>query len=515
MIDDVDYLLENNEKDSMVLYIDSSLRNKLYYPNANEYTIQFEQPFKNVYGFEVIDGAIPNTMYNIDVYNNKINFTTIIKSGTTISSTNTYNEFNEIFTCKTLISMFNSEIENYIIVGYKDNLETIVNETTDPGINRNYAIFYKDQLTNISIGRKYSQIEKEYYFFKYKNVEYAVIRSIDNEELINILKEQEFSFDPLTGVIIYYRIIFVDSVTYAKAKLSGAYIVTINNYRKELALGNYDILSITNDLSDIMNTYFIDVEPTTSPPKKEGKIMMSSRNYFLLNASIGGILESMGFDTRPSFSETSSNFKSWVIGDNFMVYGGVIDTTLSSLSYKIISPGLINLLGERFCILRIKELEDHLFGSYSYMSFTPGIGMFKMTAGAGGVTNLRFDYTNLVRKPFHPIGKLDRLSLKFETAKGHLYDFKGVNHQLMFIIKFFVPSKKEKFTKSILNPNYDPNIMKYLSNNRTIQYKEDSDDEEDFDNDDYYQMYKKELDDLDYSESSDEEHGEDDSEEEI
>ena len=51
MIDDIDYLLENSEKDSMVLYIDSSLRNKLYYPSANEYTIQFSQPFKYVYGF--------------------------------------------------------------------------------------------------------------------------------------------------------------------------------------------------------------------------------------------------------------------------------------------------------------------------------------------------------------------------------------------------------------------------------------------------------------------------------
>jgi hypothetical protein len=127
--------------------------------------------------------------------------------------------------------------------------------------------------------------------------------------------------------------------------------------------------------------------------------------------------------------------------------------------------------------------------------------MFKVAANSGGVTNLRFDYTSLVRKPFHPVGKLDKLTLRFETAKGHLYDFKGVNHQLMFIIKYLVPSKKLKFTKSILNPNYDPNIMNYLANNRSIEYKEDSDDEEEFDEEEYYQMYKKELDNLDYETS--------------
>ena len=150
------------------------------------------------------------------------------------------------------------------------------------------------------------------------------------------------------------------------------------------------------------------------------------------------------------------------------------------------------------------------------MNFTPGVGMFKMAASQGGVTNLRFDFVTLVRKPFHPIGKIDKLTLRFETSTGNLYDFKGVNHQLMFNIKFFVPAKKEKFTKSILNPNYDPNIIKYFANNRTMECKEDSDDEDEANadkEDEYYQMYKKELDELDYSSSEDS--GSDDSEEDV
>jgi hypothetical protein len=231
--------------------------------------------------------------------------------------------------------------------------------------------------------------------------------------------------------------------------------------------------------------------------------MFSSKNYIVINSAKGKLVETLGFDIYPPSAETSENYKSWLIGDNYSVFGGIIDTTITTTTtYKIVSPGLINLLGERFCLLRIKELEDHLFGSYSYMNFTPGIGMFKMSASLGGVSNLRFDYTSLVRKPFHPIGKLDKLTLKFETANGNIYDFKGVNHQLMFIIKFLVPSKKGKFTKSILNPNYDPNIMTYLSNNRNIAYKEDSDDEEDDLEDDYYKLYKKELDNMDYTSSS-------------
>lgn len=503
MIDDIDYLLENSDKDSIILYVDSSSRNKLYYPNASEYTIQFNQPFKNVYGFEVIDGSIPNTMYNIDVYNNKIYFTTVVKSPVSLIPINTYDIFNEIHTSSTLINMFNKIEENYIIVGSEVNLSIFVSTINVSNISKNHAIFYKDSMQT-NIVKRNKQIFGEFYFFTFKDIDYAIQNIPENADIINVLEQNEFYLDLNTMILYYYTVHLVDEVTFNNAKTAGSYISVINNYRRELAIGNYDILTITNDLNNLVNRFFVDVAPTTAPPKKEGKMMFTSVNYLLINTNVKGISESLGFDVYPPSVESSINYKSWKIGENYMVYGAVTDPT-NPLNYQVVSPGMINLLGERFCILRIKELEDHLFGSYSYMNYTPGIGMFKMAAGPGGITNLRFDYSSLVRKPFHPIGKIDKLTLRFETSNGNLYDFKGVNHQLMFIIRFLVPSKKIKFTKSILNPNYDPNIMEYLSNNRTIEYREDSDDEEEFDGEKYYQQYKKELETLDYTSSSEDE----------
>lgn len=512
MIDDVDYLLENSEKDSMVIYVDSSLRNKLYYPNANEYTIQFDQPFKNVYGFEVIDGTIPNTMYNIDVYNNDMYLTTVVKSSASLVPINAAALFTQVHTAATFVGMFNQDEENYIAIGSRANLSPLVDNANLASVSKNHAVFYKDTIDGSAIVKRTKQTEEEFYFFRYNNKNYAVDRA--NAQLVSVLEKGEYYIEAETMLVHYYAVNFVDQLTFRNIRSGGAFMAIVNNYRRSLSVGNYDILTITNDLSDIVNPLSVDIEPTTSPPKKEGKMMLSSSHYVVLNAAKGGIIESLGFDTYPPSSENSSNYRSYVIGSNYMVYGGVIDPTSTSLRYRIISPGLINLLGERFCILRIKELEDHLYGSYSYMNFTPGIGMFKMAAGQGGITNLRFDYTSLVRKPFHPIGKVDKLTLRFETAKRYLYDFKGVNHQMMFIIKFLVPSKKERFTKSILNPNYDPNIMQYMSKHRSIEYAEDSDDEEEFDEDDYYKMYKKELDDMDYSTSEDEHDSDSDSSEE-
>ena len=74
----------------------------------------------------------------------------------------------------------------------------------------------------------------------------------------------------------------------------------------------------------------------------------------------------------------------------------------------------------------------------------------------------------------------------------------------MFNIKFYVPTQKINFGKSILNPNYDPDFLKYMAANKAIQYREDSDEEEEFDNDKNYTNYKLELQKYDYS-SSDEE----------
>jgi hypothetical protein len=198
------------------------------------------------------------------------------------------------------------------------------------------------------------------------------------------------------------------------------------------------------------------------------------------------------------------------VGENTNVFAAISNSTYGS-GYVIVAPGIVNLLGDRYVILRCPEIEDHLLGSYSYIKSTPGLGLFKLAAAQNDVTHLRFDFVNLVRKPFHPIGKLTKLTFKFQTQSGDLYDFKGVNHQIMFVIKFLVPSQKHTFYKSILNPNYDANFIKYMSTSRTIENKEDSDEEQDYTTKENIIRYKKEIQQYDYS-SSDDEGGSDDSE---
>lgn len=503
MIDDVDYLLQNSVEQSVSMYIDSGLRDKLIYPYPNDYTVTFDQPFKNVFGFEVLDGSMPSTMYNVDVYNNDVYFTIIKKSPNNVNSINSKTFFSEIITSTTFINMYNDGDGTFILIGTVANFNTYTSITNT---NPKYKIFIRNISTDIPIVKKKRQISDEYYIFTFNNIEYALQINDENQPTIDILLNNEYHISLNSNGLydlVYYDIYDINLAIYSQISAAGNFIISISNYHVFLPLGNYDITTITSALNDLFNPFAIDVQPTTSPAKQEGKILFSSANMIILNGAKGSLIgTTLGFDSYPQFTTDGNNFNPIIIGNNNQLFESIIDTSVTTdISYKLVSPGLVNLLGERFCILQIHDLQDHIDGSFAYTKFNPGIGIFKMASSAGGITNLRFDYIALVRKPFHPIGKLSKLRLQFFTKDGNPYDFKGVNHQLLFVIKFRVPVPKVTFTKSILNPNYDGDIMQYLSKNENIENKEDSDDEQEFNTDQHYLTYKKELDKYDYSSS--------------
>ena len=71
-IEDIDYLYKNSIKESVVTLIDSSTRNKFLYPKSNSYTIDFDEPFRYVYGVDILEASIPVSMYQIDKTNNTL-----------------------------------------------------------------------------------------------------------------------------------------------------------------------------------------------------------------------------------------------------------------------------------------------------------------------------------------------------------------------------------------------------------------------------------------------------------
>jgi hypothetical protein len=292
---------------------------------------------------------------------------------------------------------------------------------------------------------------------------------------------------------------------YEAISVANDYQLLIKNLNRYLEHGNYDVSTLRNDMNDAWNDVNLYIESTTAVERKQGKYVFMSPDFFIFNAKKSNIGNNLGFSTIPE-SDEFALYEAWTIGNNTNLFAAIYNT--EEIQYKIFAPGLVNLLGERFLILRCKEIEDHLLGSLAYTSYTQGVGIFKLAASYNDVTNLRFDFVSLVRKPFHPIGKLSKLTFRFEMSDGRLYDFKGVNHQMLLMVKYMVPTQKMKFERSVLNPNYDSNFLRYMNKHmggmHDTTYNENSEEEEEFDTTDYYQQYKKEFEKHDYSTSEEE-----------
>jgi hypothetical protein len=122
--------------------------------------------------------------------------------------------------------------------------------------------------------------------------------------------------------------------------------------------------------------------------------------------------------------------------------------------------------------MRCPEIEEHLYRSLSYSKNTLGIA--KIRVDSVGINSEKLTITKLPVREFHPIGKLSRMSFRFETSKGGLYDFKGLNHNIIFAIFYYEPIQKNIPKNSILNPEYKMNYLDYLYKQEEIEG--DSDD---------------------------------------
>jgi hypothetical protein len=151
--------------------------------------------------------------------------------------------------------------------------------------------------------------------------------------------------------------------------------------------------------------------------------------------------------------------------------------------YVITSPGIVYFIGNKYIIMRCPEIEEHLYRSLSYSKNALGLAKFRVDSI--GINSEKLTITKIPVREFHPIGKLSRMSLRFETNKGTLYDFKGINHNIIFAIFYYEPIQKNVPTNSILNPEYKMNYLDYLYKQEEIEGDSDDDNEdsEDFSRD--------------------------------
>jgi len=136
---------------------------------------------------------------------------------------------------------------------------------------------------------------------------------------------------------------------------------------------------------------------------------------------------------------------------------------LFTTKFSITPPGIINFATENYVTLHIKEIEEHIRGSYDANDVSPGIAMLNVDVQSGYADNAT-EFTRVEYKEFHPIGKLSKLHFRLQRKlTQELYDCKGVDVHYLLSIKMLNPSKlNNQKLEYTLNPNYDPDYQGFM-----------------------------------------------------
>ena len=241
----------------------------------------------------------------------------------------------------------------------------------------------------------------------------------------------------------------------------------------------------------------LDILSVSTPSDLTNSIYFISQYPFILDMHRSTMAEVLGFDLYTNEKENLKEpmkkkytFKEYNKKVNFEK---LYHSTVNNVGLHIIkAPGMMYLIGYKYLLLRCPEIEEHLYRSLSYTKYN--LGLAKIRINSYGYNDEKTSFLKVPLREFHPIGKLSRITLRFETESGELYDFKGVNHNIVFAIYYYEPKQEIMVTKSILNPEYNPNFINYLYKQEE-QEGESDDDQEDLsrDNIDIYKKHELEY----------------------
>jgi hypothetical protein len=536
-IEDIDYLKKNSRKESYTFLVDSASRDKEHYPTPSSYVVNFSTPFQYVVGLEVIDASIPRTQYNIDITNNTLTF---MINDLTLNNTPyscNLHRFKTVaiepgdYSIQTLIPQLNSILTDYV------QTSNVVIDRTVPSNNSNLYIgsitaspvsnppdiknlikftcpypFVFDMLNSTAAetlgfdmftqSNESLKTPLQQRYVRYDNLWSSNLLPPDNTQNRQLyhsvdlppsvsLGVQSLVFNGPRGVInkvpIVAGSVVTQSFTVTTAKVylsaisvafSGLGTVAWAIYKdiggqpggsnRLVAQGTIEIYQSDGTLSPSEDV-------PTNPPAllPSGKYWISFTPTASTSPDAALLYNDVPVPTEILMNSTPTGWNIVKLGD--LNATGSIQITTADEYHTLISPGTYNLIGERYIILRCPEIEENAFRSLAYSSQFLGLAMFRL--GINGISDNPVSHVKVPTREFHPIGKLSRMSLSFQTVNGKTYDFKGVNHTITFALYYLEPHSQVSFTQSIINPNYTGDFMKYLLDQEDKEGDSDDQDE--------------------------------------
>jgi hypothetical protein len=380
----------------------------------------------------------------------------------------------------------NNNLTNLIVRdnNYEQKYYTInINEFEWNNFNINFEELLSD--TVIIVDNYYYKILPSYFYIANKDYYYP-------NDVLNINNENDYQ--KLLDLFFELFVIEIPIGNYTLNRL----IVALNTQFREVI--NRKILNRKiEDVEDnkfLINTDNFELElqcsGNTIPADIQNILKFEANRNIILDMNKSTLNKTLGFYSKVSDDLQYSNNYTYLNINKINIYEKFYHSIKIDNKYRIIALGIVYLIGSEYIILKCPEIEEHLYGSLSYTKNT--VGLAKIRVSNWGLNEETTSYLKLKLREFHPIGKLSKITLKFENAEGLLYDFRGVNHNIVFAIYYYSAKQKQNFEKSVINPEYKMNYIdyKYLQE----ENEEDSDIENDINDsvisiEDYKKMEKK------------------------
>jgi len=488
-IEDLDYLYENSVKENVIILVDSAKRNKDYWLEPNEFQIDFVEPFKYVYGVEILDLNIPRTVYGIDSQNNtlliyKLDIDGHFKPTTVIIESRDYTIGELIIVLNSQLRILKIECKISLESASDENRKSILEFTVtkdvdddDEDVNEdNPKPFYID-IKGSSMGTTLgfdSISQKEYNDWYTKLPSNPFLHgsnknsfAITNKDVL-VDNKHVFGCIPMSPTITTKELVDIQDLNMSET----GYVTKI----QDLNMSETGYVTKIQAISDTASSSSIEIEFYQEDVLKYEITLDNTRpNEYIFELDTS--------NTAYIFDVLNISGSGWSIQSNTVL----TDVRLTIYDFKkltLISPGIVTLLGDRYVTIHCDEIENHLKGSMMYNTYSPGLALVNL--GVLGYSQTRVDFYSVNYKEFHPLGKLTNLKISVRNPYGKLYNFRNVNWHMLMCIKFYVPKQKKMFKQSVLNPNYNLNYVQYQIEKdgirtRELQDETDSETEEELD----------------------------------
>lgn len=442
-VEDLHFLAKHSVEEQFIMYVDSSRRDRSQHPTPSSYTVTFTEPFRHVVGMEVLDVLVPRTMYNVDKDVNTLVFDIEGVGLVTVRVDP------QDYSMDTVADGFNVAAAKALAGRATLRAEP---KTPDNPLDSGKLVFSCNRPFTLDLSASSMR-------------EVIGFDEPCRPDIASASDGHTFLGTDRAGAII--RPGAVDTIYFPMMSKDA-----------ELTAGETAVYSFSYPRDSVIEAtelveglaHRVELRRTPDGPD-EFPYVMAGVTYELSVVVSDGGTTIFASDTSTFLSDRSSSQVS-----------PLSSVSLRATSHTLEPPGLVVLTGHRCIMLRCPEVEQHINSSYIYGDNSPGIALIKLATR--GYTQQRFDFQSIRYRQFTPVARLGRVTFRFETSSGALYDFKGCNHTMLVAIKYLEPRVSnafDNFREHSLNPNYNPDFVQYIVNARRAldDVLDDDEDEED------------------------------------